>query len=124
MPTLIIPGGNRTVQESWEVSLQGFAEYPSPYVYNSSLGVCQASQGMGSPLDFAWSVDTTNNDFQFQNLPPNYLATRLSAQLTIPSNFLKVNPGGELHCRQLFICLQASDLRHCVGEESLALVAI
>ena len=94
LPTLSIPGGNRTVQQSWEVSLQGSAEYPSPYTYNSSLGVCQASQGMGSPLDFEWSVDTTNNNLQFQNLPPHYLATRLSAQLTLPSNFLKVKARG------------------------------
>lgn len=91
MPTLLIPGGNRTVQRSWEVSLQGSANYPSPYIYNASLGICQASHGMGNPLDFEWSVDTSNNDFQFRKLPAHYLATRLSAQLTIPGNFLKVD---------------------------------
>lgn len=90
MPTLTIPGGNRTVLQSWEVSLQGAAKYPSPYMYNTSLGICQASHGMGNPLIFEWSIDTSDNDFQFRKLPQQYLATRRSAQLTIPGGFLRV----------------------------------
>ena len=89
-PTLVISGGNRTIQQSWEVSLQGMAMYPSPFTYDATLGICKASHGMGSPLDFEWTVDTTDSDFQFQLMPQQYLATRLSAQLTIPGNFLKV----------------------------------
>lgn len=90
-PTLVIDGGNRTIQQSWEVSLQGTAMYPSPFRYDATLGICLPSSGMGSPLHFKWSVDTTSVDFQFQLLPQQYLVTQLSAQLTIPGNFLKAS---------------------------------
>lgn len=89
-PTVLIPGGNRTVQQSWEVSLQGSASYPSALVFDQSSGACTRVNRSGRALDFAWSADPTGPTFLFEALPPQYAATQTSAQLVIPANFLKV----------------------------------
>jgi len=53
---------------------------------------CLPSNSSEKPLDFEWSIDPQNPNLQFRKLPSQYLATRLSAQLTLPANFLKVIP--------------------------------
>ena len=89
-PTVLIPGGNRTVLQSWEVSLQGTASYPSASAFDPATGTCQPVASSGTPLNFMWSVVPAGPDFEFQLLPNQYSSTQRSAQLTIPANFLQV----------------------------------
>ena len=90
-PTVLIPGGNRTVLQSWEVSLRGSASFPSPYMYNSSTLACEPISPTNRPLNFEWSADPAGPNFEFQALPAAYQATQLSAQLTIPADFLQAS---------------------------------
>ena len=89
-PTVLIPGGNRTVLQSWEVSLQGTASYPSASAYDQATGTCQPVASSSTPLDFMWAVVPAGPDFEFQLLPDQYSSTQRSAQLTIPANVLQV----------------------------------
>lgn len=93
IPTVTIPSGNRTVQQSWEISLQGRAAFPGAMTLDPGTQTCvlAAVASHDSSLAFEWSVDPSGPGLDLTSLPQQFLATRNSAQLVLPANFLKVS---------------------------------
>lgn len=95
IPGLVIPGGNRTVQQSWQLSLQGAASFPGSLAPDPANGGCYAfaaaAAAAPAPLVFQWSVDpVAGGGLDMDALPPAFAATRASPQLELPANFLQV----------------------------------
>ncbi|KAK9787018.1 hypothetical protein WJX73_007598 [Symbiochloris irregularis] len=89
-PTVRIPGGDCTVLRSWTVVLRGVADYPSPFLYNASSQLCQATDASGPDvLGFEWSADPVGPLFNFDDLSASCENTQQSTQLAIPPNMLK-----------------------------------